>query len=379
MNHQQPGYILFITFSILALCAGLISAFMVKGITHKRLTLTLLEQNQLGQFAFSTPALAQSFLSFSAEQMKSVTNQNESNEQNQAAANSKGGEDQNVAAQGFAKLLLEKVLPVVNKTQTFRLKEIDKDLPELVNLTFFCESGKININGLYDQTNKKFHGEGVQGADFKVFTKWIFDRIAVITEKPSLFGAFVEHLKQRTTPFNDVTELLAIKEFADCFGQAVFYEQSNLQKEDNKTAAKIFLTDIFTVVSEHDTIQPWLLSPSVCALLDIAQTNSQQLGLEKKEDKKFDTASFKVQADWLKDWDALLKPIYGVAFDKIPEQVRFMFAKQFSVTVFSIMVTVVKQVIDGENNMIVRIFAILKEKKLPDNSITYDVIKVYQV
>jgi hypothetical protein len=37
--NQQRGYILFITFSILALCVALVSAFMVKGFAHKKLTL----------------------------------------------------------------------------------------------------------------------------------------------------------------------------------------------------------------------------------------------------------------------------------------------------------------------------------------------------
>ena len=60
-----------------------------------------------------------------------------------------------------------------------------------------------------------------------------------------------------------------------------------------------------------------------------------------------------------------------------------MFLTQFSVTVFSILVTVKKQLVKtenrDENNKVVRIFAILKEKRLPDSSITYDVIKIYQV
>ena len=64
--HKQPGYILFMTFSILALCAALVSAFLIKGMVHKRLTTVVLEREQLEQLALSLPAIAQSFLSFSA-------------------------------------------------------------------------------------------------------------------------------------------------------------------------------------------------------------------------------------------------------------------------------------------------------------------------
>lgn len=376
--NQQRGYILFITFSILALCAALISAFMVKGMMHKKLTLVLLEQNELQQFALSTPTLAQSFLAFSADQVTPLQDQ-KSSEQDLQLDDKKETEDKNAAVDEFPKKLLEKMLPVVNKMQKFNLKELHKDLPVTLNLTFFCESGKININGLYDFKNKKFHHEGLVGKDCKVFSTWLFDKIAAITGKPSLFGPFVEHLKQRKNPFNDVTELLGIKEFTDCFGQAVFYEHVNKDVILKMSKPQIFLTDIFTVSSEHDTIQPWLLSPSVCVLLDMMQTSMRQEESESKEDKKVDITSFKVQTDWLKDWDTLLKQLYGVSFDKIPEQIRSMFATQFSVTVFSVLIEVRKQIIASENNIMVRIFAILKQRKLPDNSITYDVIKIYQV
>lgn len=375
---QQRGYILFMTFSILTLCVALVSAFLVKGMTHRKFAMVVMNQEEYNQFSFSTPALAQAFLAFSAEQVKAAQTP-EKPDQNNATGNKNDPDQAGVDNVGIHKILLEKILPVVNKTQKFSLKEIDKDLPEQVNLTFFCESGKININGLYDLVNKKFHNEGIPGKDQKLFTHWLFDRIAVLTGKPSLFTPFVEHLKERKAPFNDVTQLLAIKEFAACFQDAIFYQEDTIKKTSDKNNSKIYLTDIFTVSSEHDTIQPWLLSPSVCALLDIAQANGDRAILEKKEEKKIDLSSFKLKSDWAKDWDVLLKPVYGVSYDKIPEQVRLMLLTEFSVTVFSVLITVKKYAIESENNIIVRIFAILKERKLPDNSIMYDVIKIYQV
>lgn len=364
MNHQR-GYILFLTFSMLAACVALVSLYMLKGITHKRLTFALLEQNELSIFAFSTPSLAQSFLAFSADQAKGVQLDATKNED---------------AHQVWAKRLLEKVLPVVNKRQSFNLKEIDPDLP-LVSMIIFSESGKININGLYDFANKKFHHEGVKGKDLREFAVWLFDRIAVLTEKPSLFGPFVEHLKTRIAPFNDVTELLAIKEFQECFSQAVFYNFDFKHLQGAEQKSKIFLTDIFTVSSEHDRIQPWLLSPSCCALLDIQQPNNNQedFAVTDKEDKKIDISSFKVQADWNKDWDLLLKPVYKVSFDKIAEPVRCMFANQFVGTVFSVIIQVKKQTYGGDNSIEMKIFALLKEKKLADDSVIYEIIKIYQV
>ena len=189
------------------------------------------------------------------------------------------------------------------------------------------------------------------GKDQKVFATWLFNRIATITEKPSLLQPFIEHVKQRRSPFNDVTELLAIKEFAACFSQAIFYEPGQQSSTSDKKVRKLFLTDLFTVVSENDTIQPWLLSPSVCALLDIAQKSSKHEEFEKKEENKVDISSFKQQADWQKDWDTGLKSLYDISYDRIPEPVRFMFSTQFSVTVFSVLVTVSREIVDSENNI----------------------------
>ncbi len=371
MKTQQPGYILLITFLILALCSTLVSVFLTKGMTHKKLAAALLEQEKINQFALSTPALAQSFLSFSAQDLKPEKNASEEKPPGELKP-----ADEKV---NFSKKLLEKVLPFVNKTQLFKMKEMEKDFPVVVNLTFFCESGKININGLYDLVNKSFYNEGVAGKDRKIFATWLFEKIAKITEQTSLFQPFLEHVKQRKTPFNDVTELLAIKEFAACFSQDVFYESYESDRDLDKKNQKLFLTDIFTVASESDTIQPWLLSPSVCVLLDIAHKGNKQENFGIKEDKKIDLTSFKQQVDWQQDWDIVMKPLYDVSFNKIPEPIRPMLSTQFSVNTFSVLVRITKETIEDENKDVGGIFAILKEKKLPDDSIMYDVIKIYQV
>lgn len=383
MKYQQQGYILFLTFSILALCTALVSMFLVKGFTHKKFTKIVLEQQQMQQFLVSTTALAQSLLAFSQEELQAAEKDASADEKDKGQSGQKSVD--------LSKKLLEKVLPVVNKTQSFTMKEIEKDFPVVINLTFFCESGKININGLYDLVNKNFYNEGLGAKDRKVFATWLFDKIAKITEKPSLLQPFIEHVKQRKLPFNDVTELLAIKEFSACFSDAIFYESQQQQTDVHKKTKKLFLTDIFTVASESDTIQPWLLSPSVCVLLDIPQQASKQVNSEKKDEVKVDLSSFKPQADWKKDWDVVLKPLYSIGYDRIPEQFQGMLSNQFSASTFSILVQVAREIqhdssFDSieqdayqENDKAVRMFAILKQNKLPDNSIMYDVIKIYKV
>jgi len=366
MIHRQNGYILFITFSMLALCTALVSVFMVKGITHKKLSSALLEQEKLQQFAMSSVAIAQSFLSFSPEDLQPKKEEG-------VLENEK--KDEKSKPFDVNKALLEKLLPVLGRVQEFKFQDIEKDFPVVINLIFFSESGKININGLYDLVSKKFYDEGNKGKDQKIFAKWLFEKISKMTGKPSLLQPFVEYMKTRKAPLNDVTELLAIQEFSDCFADAVFYEENIKNNGTDKVMKKLFLTDVFTVAYENDTIQPWLLSPSVCALLDIVQKHDKNDSVDKlveKEDK-IDISSFKQVSDWQKDWDTGLKSLYGLSYDKIPESVRHVLATSFQATVFSVLVSVFNE------NMMVRIFAILKQKRLPNGAIVYDVIKTYQV
>jgi len=366
MSNKKSGFILFMTFAMLALCTALVNMFMIKGIAHKRFTASLLKQQELVQFAIATTALGQSILAISAQELKPAEKDSESQ------STEKGSEKS--SAPMLEKLLLEKALPLLNKTKKINFDQLDKSFPVVINLTFFCESGKININGLFDLVHKKFYDEGVQGRDGKLFATWLFDKIASLTGKPSLLQPFVEFMKQRKSALNDVTELLLIKEFAACFQDAIFYSNDKVLAKDEKNRKKIFLTDIFTVVSENDTIQPWLLSPSVCVLLGIMPTIEK---VEKSE-KKIDLSKFQPKSDWSKDWQATLQPIYGIPYEQIPEGIRFILSTQFQAKIYSMLATVQLGAIDSES-MIVEIFAILKQKRLSDGSIAYDIIKVYQV
>ncbi|MGZ6250581.1 MAG: hypothetical protein ACXWL2_00980 [Candidatus Chromulinivorax sp.] len=377
MNKQQ-GYILLMTFSMLAMSVAIVSMFMIKGMTHKKFASALLQQEQIRTLLLSTPALAQSFFSVSPLQSQDAQQTQKVQDLQASSDEEKKSTDASEQIENAEQDFLKKILPVVNISQKFMLKELESDFPIVLDLIFFCESGKININGLYDLIEKKFYNEGVENKDQKVFVTWLFDKIAVLTEKPSLLPAFTEHVKQRKVPFNDVTELLAIKEFATCFDNAIFYNVSDNTNESVSKRTKLFLTDIFTVSSESDTIQPWLLSPGLCALLDIPQKKNDQNSFEKKE-KDVDLSGFKVQADWQKDWDKTIKSMYTITYDKIPKIVQANLAKEFKVSTISMIAKVRRDSDDGQDSMRLGIYAILKEKKLQDGSTMYDVIKMYQI
>ena len=363
---NKKGYILFVTFSMLALCSAMVSTFLVKGVTHKRLAHFLLQRQEVDQLAVSATALGQSFLSFSKDEIEGV--QQEGLAQKVDNVKPRDGDT------GFGRLLLERVLPVINAKQKFELNEKNDGMKATIEFSIFCECGKININSLYNIGDQKFYDQGIDGLDKKVFAQWIFDKIASITGKPSLLKPFEEHVKHRKAPFNDVTELLSIKEFASCFSGNVFYEfdEEDKEKKLKKDGVKLFLTDLFTVSSESDKLQPWLLSPSVCVLLGIVEKDKEKDLSEAKKDKSI-FSFFKQKVDWQKDWDSSLQKVYGISYQSIPQQVRSLLMAEFRVNVFSVLIAVTRGDIKS------RVFAILKQRMLPDHSVYYDVIKVYQV
>jgi flagellar basal body rod protein FlgB len=364
---RKPGYILFITFCMLALCTTLVSLFVIQGMHLKRFSQALLDKQQVFQFAISCVSLQQSFLTFSKKEVEHFVSEAQAIAVDQATT--KDGDT------GFARLVLERVLPVINQKQTVQCSSDKNGVDADIEMILFCENGKININSLYDIAKQKFYDEGYANKDKKVMAKWIFDKIAEKTGKPSLFEKFETFMKQRKSSLNDVTELLQIKEFAECFADKIFYtmdEQKNSSlNAENKEL--IYLTDIFTVASEQDSVQPWLLSPSVCVLLGIQQ-------MEKREkdmlDKTYDASilsHFKKKANWATDWDLSLKDVYGVSYSQIPNQARLLLTSEFSANIFSLLLKVTI------GNVTTQIYALLKQRRLPNQDIFYDVIKVYHV
>lgn len=364
---KKPGYILFIVFAMLALCTAVVSLFVTQGLEHKRFLQALMHKQTVENFATSCLTLGQGFLTFSKDETSAVGQDAIAQKTDKSSKSSDGDS-------GFGRLLLERVLPIINKNQTFTIATDNKNFDAQVDMILFCENGKININSLYDVTTDKFFDEGIDKKDRKVFAQFLFNKIAELTGKKSLFQPFVEFMKERKAPLNDVTELLVVKEFADCFQGNIFYQLASQTKEniENKSAS-LYLTDLFTVATSQETVEPWLLSPSVCVLLGVENQEKQEKDVA---DKSFDTkilANFKQKVDWAKAWDTTLKSLYGISYQQIPAQFQLMLTSEFQVNIFSLLIKVTV------GDIVSQMFALLKQRQLPNRDIFYDVIKVYQV
>jgi len=314
-KHHKNGYILFLLFSILSLCSVLVSLYFSRVIIYRQLMQLTANKQQCQQLAISCADLGQSLLTTIKEEKKENTQTKFDQE----------SEEQSLTPD---QKILIKIFPYLNKEKSFNLTK-DKDIIDAtISLSIICEQGKLNLNSLWDFEKKKFINEGKPN-DAKKLCSWLFGRIAQITGKQNLFSAFENILKNRTCEFNDPIELLADSSFAEQFNNSAF-----VTFEKNSTH-KIFLTDIFTVYTEEETISPWLFSPSWQQLLDIKTKEN----LNQEEIIKI-IKLFKPTSNWQTDWDACLKDFYQKEYKDLPEEIKSILTTRFVANIFSLLTTV---------------------------------------
>lgn len=235
-----------------------------------------------------------------------------------------------------SKKLLEKILPVINRWQTITLQEKSDGIDAELSLCVCCENGKININELYDFNEHAFKNQGQKENDIKKALQILFSKIKNFIGGNDLFEAFEKFLKQRQYKLNDITELLAQKEF-EVFKDAIFYEPSFAsEKEKKEQKRKIYLMDIFTTATSSSFIDPWLLSDSLCGLFTLKRAGEDSIE-EREQKMKEWLKSFKTSAKWAQDWKQTFVPIYGKEITSVPKEMIFMLNPKFEPMVFSVL------------------------------------------
>jgi hypothetical protein len=271
MNKQQPGFILVMMLFLLSLAIMLSTQLFNEGMTQTFFARASIEREK-------ARCLSQSGLQLAMSQLATTITGSAQQPDQQARA------------------FLEKVLPALNRWQTYELKEDVDGIDGSIKLCIMCEEGKLNLNRLYDFKQKKFLAEG-QAHDarkllvslFAGFKEWIGD--------VDLMTPLEKYLKERGRPLDDVSELLSIKEFGVAFKNNVFYEPPELLDKSRADAIK-----------------------------------------KREQDVKSWVKDFSMQAKWAAgDWDKVLKPLYGKDFSALPKGSEIAFASQFGVQTFSVL------------------------------------------
>ena len=263
-----------------------------------------------------------------------------------------------------AQWLFRALIPTLNRWQEFPLKKESDGINGKIQIAIAAEAGKININQIYDFEKHAFIGQGAKdGKDWQAIMKIIFTKMKKeLAINENLYEQFEKFLKERQYKLNDATELLTLDAFRG-FDRTVFYEPPEQAKRS------VYLLDIFTVYGEQDTIQPWLFSDSMLALLGLKRATNKDVK-QRKEMVAKEIKKFKPTMQWEQDWNTALKPLYGMEFKSLPKGVDTILETTFDPQMFSV-------VSYGEvGNVTQRVYAILERISEQNKNKTYYHVKV---
>ena len=359
MKQVKKGYILVLTLLLLSISVILVTYLFNRGTVFVPFMQTMIGREKADMLALGGVQLAMSQL---ATHVKPEA--------------SKDGTPKKISDEQIAQQLLQTILPSLNQWKKFDLKEGIDGIDATLQLCIMSETGKLNINQIYDFQKKKFIGEGQPKGDMKKVIKEIFSSIEKSTGAKNLFQGFEKFLKERQYNIQDVTELLTIKEF-DVFRNRVFYDPpvEGKTKKDSSKKRPLYLTDIFTVWTDKKTIQPWLFSDSMRGVLGIKRVESGAMKDAKNTIIQW-LKTFKLSWQWPGDWKKIFAPIYDKELKSFAPGIDAVLATKFEPQVFSVLsyATVGK--------VTQKLFAIIERKKRSNaDETTFDIIikKLYRI
>lgn len=292
------------------------------------------------------------------------------------------------------KKLFETIMPELNRWQRFPLSQDVDGIDGQIKICLVSEEGKININALYDFKKHAYKGTQAQQEISKVLLRETFKSIG----KEDLFEQFEKYLKDRSYRLDDVTELMSIKGF-EAFKNNIFYQppalknvqakssqvsaaqfdQADAQEPGDQTSGakkgkkKVYLTDIFTVWSGKFSVDPWLLSDSLCGLLGVKRAERGDIEGRKQAVEQI-AKEFKSTFQFPADWKKYFEPLYGTDFKSLSKGVEFILNTKFEPKIFSVLSY------GSVGSVTLKMLAILqREKTTKDKRIAYSVTikKIY--
>lgn len=317
-NNASQGYILVLTLIILSIMVIMVTQLFNKGRTHLYFAKTMIEREQAKQLALGGLQLAMNQLVVNPEK-------DEQQKSDEKSDGKKEKQDQNL-------LFLKKNLSHLNLWQEYKLSDEIEGIDGNVKFCITSETGKIDINKIFDFNSKKFLHEGAAEGDMKKAINVLFASAKKFLNNKDLSEAFEKFLKQRQYKVQDVTELLAIEEFQNVFKDRVFYEPPITEKKEQRP---VYLTDIFTVWSEQPDMNVWLLSDSIRALFALKRSEINEQ--EQKSIEQLLSNIKSVSGDLKTVWETSLEKLYLREFKAVSTDSTMMLSTKFRATMFSVL------------------------------------------
>lgn len=320
----KEGYILILALSMLALVMVLVTGLFNRATPFVFFDSAVIKREKAKQLALSGLQIAMSQLQAHVEESQEKT-----------AVLNAAPKGPSIADQRKTKLF-KSLVPTLNNWQKFPLTQEQDGIKGSIEICISCEQGKLDINELFDFKAKKFIQEGKPKNDMRKVMQSVFTKLEPYTKGKNLFGVFEKFLKQRHSKLHEVTELLGIKEFQEVFATRQFYEPSEKDKENIPRGKKraVYLTDLFTIWSEEQTMSAWLLSDALCAVFGFKRAQADSLKVRKQiveqavEQKALASTSF--DAVWPKGPQVL----YGKELGAVSPELKPLLTAQFEPDMF---------------------------------------------
>src|SRR4030095_3738666 len=350
-NNVRDGYIMIFTLLVVAAAMVVVTYVGHRGSFYMPFSYMITAREKAKQLALGGVHVGIAQISKVVQKEENKENKEDGKEQQESDAQDKD--------------FLKRILPVLNRWQVFDLVEEIDGVDAQLHVCIMCEDGKINLNLIIVFEKGVLLGDEKSG--WKSIMQELCKTIEQTTKTEGLFAAFEKIVKEAKHEFNDATELISHKEFQQ-FKDTLFYHPPTSNKE-----TPLYLTDIFTVWSRSDKLEPWLFSDSINGLFGLPRVEVDDV---KKRKDQIDAwvKNFKLRANWQQDWQTLLMPIYGKELRTLPKNIDSVLKPAFAPQYFSILV-------DAKVDEVTqRVYAIVKRtKRSQGNTVEYDneIIKLY--
>lgn len=358
IHSKQSGYILVMALMIISLVVLITGIMTNLGDSYVPYMHAMTERNKARLLALGGIACAQSQLGMAVE----VEQKTKDGAQKQEASKPKAPTPEQEAT-----ALLKNLLPILNTWQTIPLTLEKEGIEGTIQYRISCEDGKLNINELFDFKTKKFKDDKKGDLSIKTILTTLLAPVEKRMKISEMAAALETILSKRGYPLNDVTELLANTSLAG-FKHFQFPSSEPYNKKSAESTPPFILTDLFTTHTTHMTVEPWLLADALKKIYLIPDQEKKEHKKDSQEKIAELLKKFKITADWNKDWDERLQPLYGIPFKQLPKNSGVLFTKSFEPRIFSVMVSATV----GESTQ--RLYAILERiKKSQDTKTQYDI------
>ena len=371
---NQQGYILILSLMFISLIVMLSTSIFYKGRIHSGYAKQMLDRESAKMLAFSGLQIAMTQLSMQEEKKDNGKKESQktslTEKPKEGQARQKGATNSSALwTDNEAKDFIKNILPFLYQWQIFKLAEQDYGVGGVVKICIGAEEGKFDLNQVFDFERKKFVGEGQKEGDFKKVFSELFKKMGTFVKAkdlPQYFEAYLtkkqrfeKNLKNRQNKLYDVTEFLGQEGF-ESFSDKVFFEPIEIKKgAAKKTNPTIYWTDMFTIWSGAQKINPWFISTSLKRILGFNETK-----IDKKKAERL-VRNFKTNLSFPSDWDQLFAPIFGKKYKDLARWVKPLFDTKFGPKFFNVLSygTVGK--------VTQKIFAIIERKKVTRDKKTF--------